>query len=294
MTKRILLTGATGTVASSLTQSLVERGHFVRALVRNPDKAAAPREAGAELVTGDFANEGALRAAFDGIDTAFLVVPAGPDAAKSNRALFAAAKAAGAPHVVRLSVIKSAIDGPTDNTKLHGESDRDLVASGLPYTLLRPHFFMQNLLGSVKGIAKDGVFYLGMGRGRLGMIDTRDITDAAFAVLDGDRARHLGKAYDLTGPASIDFDQVAATLSQALGATVKYVAVPPEAVVQTMKSMGASDWMSNVLGQYSKAYSENWGDFVTGDVKAVTGHEPRSFETFAREVLVPMIRAARG
>jgi uncharacterized protein YbjT (DUF2867 family) len=293
MSKRILLTGATGTVASSLTHRLVERGHFVRALVRNPEKAAAPREAGAELAKGDFDNENTMRAAFDGIDTAFLLVPPSPDAAKWNRALYAAARAAKSPHVVRLSVIKSAVDGPTDNTKLHGESDRDLVASGLPYTILRPHFFMQNLLASVPTIAKEGAFYLGMGRGRLGMIDTRDITDVAFAVLDADRERHLGKAYDLTGPASIDFDEVAATLSKVLGSAVKYVAVPPEAVVQAMKSMGASDWFARVMGQYSKAYSENWGDVTTGEVKALTGHEPRSFETFAREVLMPMIRAAR-
>ena len=294
MTKRILLTGSTGTVGSPLAHMLVEKGHAVRALVRNPEKAAAPREAGAELVTGSFDDEASLRAAFDGIDTAFLLVPPSPDAAKWNRALYAAAKAAGAPHVVRLSVINAAIDGPTDNTKLHGESDRDLLASGLPYTLLRPHFFMQNVLGSAASIAKGGAFYLGMGQGKLGMIDTRDITESAFAVLDGARAAHAGKAYDLTGPASITFDEVASTLAKVLGSPVKYVAVPPEAVVDAMRGMGASDWFANVMGQYSRAYASNWGDVVTGGVKAVTGHAPRSFETFARDVLAPRIVAARA
>ncbi len=221
MIKRILLTGATGTVGSPLARMLVEKGHAVRALVRNPEKAAAPREAGAELVTGSFDDAASLRAAFEGIDTAFLLVPPSPDAAKWNRALYAAAKASGAPHVVRLSVINAAVDGPTDNTKLHGESDRDLLASGLPYTLVRPHFFMQNLLGSAASIAKDGAFYLGMGQGKLGMIDTRDITESAFAVLDGPRAAHAGKAYDLTGPASITFDEVASTLGKVLGTPVE-------------------------------------------------------------------------
>ena len=293
MTKKILISGATGTVAGPLPRRLVERGHHVRVLARDPAKATALKDAGAEVVAGDFDSADALRVAFAGMDTAFLVVPPNPNAAKWNRALFAAAKAAGSPHVVRLSVIRAAVDGPTDNTKLHGESDGDLVSAGLPYTLLRPHFFMQNLLGAVGSLAKDGAMYFGMGQGRLGMIDTRDITDAAFAVLDAAdaRERHVGKTYPLTGPASITFDDVAATLTRVAGTPIKYVAVPPEAVVQGMKAGGAAEWMATVMGQYSKAYSENWGDVVTHDVKALTGKEPRSFETFAREVLVPAIRS---
>jgi uncharacterized protein YbjT (DUF2867 family) len=127
------------------------------------------------------------------------------------------------------------------------------------------------------------------------MIDARDITDAAFAVLDAEdaRQRHGGKGYDLTGPASITFDEVASTLSRVLGSPVKYVNVPPEAVVQAMKGMGASDWIANVMGQYSRAYASNWGNLTAGDVKALTAHEPRSIETFARELLVPAIQSAK-
>ncbi len=296
MGKKILITGATGKVASALPARLVQKGHHVRVLIHSEAKAAALRDAGAEVVVGAFEREDTLRAAFAGVDTAFLVVPPSPDAAKWNRSLFAAAKSSGSPHVVRLSVVKAALDAPTDNTKLHGESDGDLERSGLPFTILRPHFFMQNLFGSVGSLAKEGAFYMATGSGRLGMIDARDIADAAFVVLDAAdaRERHGGKRYDLTGPASITLADVASILGKVTGKPIKYVDLPPEAVVQFIKGTGAGDWFANVMGQYSRAYAANWGDFVTGDVKALTGHEPRSFETFAREVLVPAIGAARG
>jgi len=292
MPRKILVTGATGTVAGPLVARLVKQGHPVRALVHSASKADAVRQQGAETVVGAFDDAAALRAAFAGIDTAFLVVPANPDAAKWNRALYAAARDAGSPHVVRLSVINSAEDGPTDNTKLHGESDRNLRESGLPYTILRPHFFMQNLFASARSIGQDGVMYWGMGDGRLAMIDTRDITDAAFAVLDAsDPKRHQGNAYDLTGPEAITFHQVAEVLTRVAGRTIRYVPVPVPAVVQAFRDMGAPEWMANVMGQYSKAYSDNWGARVADGVKTLTGHEPRSFEAFAREVFVPALQA---
>jgi uncharacterized protein YbjT (DUF2867 family) len=295
MPRKILVTGATGTTAGPLVGRLVKKGHAVRALVHSSSKSDAVRQQGAEVVVGGFDDASALRTAFSGIDMAFLVVPPSPDAAKWNRALFAAAREAGSPQVVRLSVFNSAEDGPTDNTKLHGESDRDLRASGLPYTILRPHFFMQNLFGSARTIGSDGVMYWGMGDGRLAMIDTRDITDAAFAVLDApDPKAHQGKAYDLTGPESITFHQVADVLTRVSGRTIRYVPVPPAAVVQSLRDMGAPEWMANVMGQYSKAYSENWGNRVADGVKTLTGREPRSFETFAREVFVPALQGARG
>src|SRR5208283_805901 len=114
-------------------------------------------------------------------------------------------KKAGKPYVVRLSVIKAAPDAPTANARLHDQTEKELKGSGLPVVLLRPHYFMQNIFGSAQGIAKDGVFYQGMGEARLDMIDVRDIADSAAGVLLD--PKHAGTTYTLTGPASITWHE---------------------------------------------------------------------------------------
>jgi uncharacterized protein YbjT (DUF2867 family) len=93
------------------------------------------------------------------------------------------------------------------------------MKSGLPYTILRPNFFMDNIFQSIDSMVKKSTIDWAMGNGRLGMIDVRDITDAACSVLC-DPAAHVGKIYSLTGPASISFVDVAATLTRLLGRQV--------------------------------------------------------------------------
>ena len=114
-----------------------------------------------------------------------------------------------------------------------------------------------------------------------GLIDIRDIVDVAAKVLT--EAGHEGKTYGLTGPASISFHDIAAELSKALGKEVKYVDVPPEAGREGMLGMGLPEWVADAMTEYSKAFSEGFGDFTTNDVEEITGHPARSYETFARD-----------
>ncbi len=113
------------------------------------------------------------------------------------------------------------------------------------------------------------------------MIDVRDIVDVAVKVLTEDG--HEGKSYNLTGPASISFHDVAAALSKALGKQVNYVNVPLEAAREGMIGMGMSEWFADAMGEYFQAFSAGYGDFTTPDVENVTGHPARSYETFARD-----------
>ena len=63
--------------------------------------------------------------------------------------------------------------------------------SGLPWSVLKPTFYMQNLIMAARTIASDGVIYWDTGEGKPGMIDLRDIVEAAFAVLTGSGQRLL-------------------------------------------------------------------------------------------------------
>ena len=283
MAGKILVTGATGNVSSGLIAALIAKGAVVRALVRDATKAQGLRDAGAEVVIGDLDKPETLDGAYSGVDKVFLLTA--PTAAQISQARngIVAAKCSDSPYVVRLSAgaLETAPDSPARITRQHAEIDAELKASGLPYTILRPHNFMQNTLMAAQTIASDGAVYMPMKDGKIGIIDVRDIVDVAAKVLTEDG--HQGKTYGLTGPASISYHDMAAELSKALGKEVKYVDVPLEAAREAMIGMGLSEWHADAFNEYNKALSEGLGDFTTGDVEEVTGHPARSFETFARD-----------
>jgi uncharacterized protein YbjT (DUF2867 family) len=285
--KPILVTGATGNISSLVIPHLLGSGSKVRALVHSAEKAKTLSDRGVEVVVGDFDNPASLQKAFDGVSAVFLLTPFGEKADTLARNAISAAKKMGSPYFVRLSVIKAGPDAPTANTRSHGQTEKDLKESGLPVAYLRPHYFMQNIFGNLQTIGSEGVFYQGMGDGKLAMIDVRDIADSAAKVLL-DR-RHAGKTYSLTGPASITWHTAAQAFAAAIGRPVKYIPIPSEAVADNIRKMGWGEWTAGVMRDYSAAYGSGWGDFVTEDVMKLTGHPARSIEQFAREILAPAL-----
>ncbi len=271
-TVKILVTGATGNVGGGVIASLTGMGAGVRALVRDASKARALRDTGVEVVIGDLEKPETLDAAFSGVDRVFLATPVSPDQVSLARNAIAAAKRAGSPRIVRLSAgaVKEMPGALPRVSAQHAEIDAELAASGLPYTILRPHNFMQNTLMAANTVAlgcpgcKQGIVFMPMKEGRLGMIDVRDIVDVAAKVLTEDG--HEGKIYGLTGPASISFHDVAAGLSKALGKEVVYVDVPLETARVAMVGMGLSEWHADAYNEYNNALGEGLGDFTTNDV----------------------------
>lgn len=281
MAKTILITGATGNISSGILNNLKNSGHTLRALVRTEAKGEALKKQGVDVRIGDLEKPWTLGPVFEGADTVWLLAPPGPRAPEQCSNGLWAAKQAGSKYVVRMSAVGAAHDAPTINSRLHALSDAELVASGIPYTILKPHFFAQNLMMAAGSIAQEGAMYLGLGEGKVGIIDSRDVSDFAAHVLT--HSGHEGKTYTLTGPASVNMHQVAAAIGKAVGKPVKYVPVPVEGVNQAMAQMGMDPWMINLLTDYFKAYAGNWGDFANGEFQAVTGKAPRSIDQFAQD-----------
>jgi uncharacterized protein YbjT (DUF2867 family) len=284
MTRTLLLTGATGMVSSALIQSLKGAEDVtLRALVRDHKKAEALRQQGIQAAIGDLDDPESLSAAFEGVSDLWLLNAVSPRQPENSMNALWAAKRAGVERVVRMSAIGAAHDAPSRNGRLHALSDAELMASSLKWTILRPHFFMQNLLMSAQSIAQQGEFYLAMGQGKLGMIDARDIAAFAARVLTSAPELHHGRIYTLTGPASISLDEAAAQLSAGLDRAVRYVPVSNDVARQSMLGFGMPAWLVGMLTEYATAYSANWGDFTTPHVQDILGRPARSVLDFARE-----------
>ncbi|NUR86785.1 MAG: SDR family oxidoreductase [Nonomuraea sp.] len=269
----ILITGANGTVSSAVLRSLPDTAD-VRVLVR--DAAKAP--AGYQVAVGDLDRPETLTEAFDGVDTLWLLTAMGPQAPHASMNAVWAARQAGVKHVVRLSAIGAGHDAPTRNGRLHALSDAELRDSGLAWTVIRPAFFLQNLLGSVNG----DTLYGPTGQGRLSPIDVRDIGAFAARVLT-DPAPHAGRTYTITGPDRITLAEAAGALQPVYGEPITYQPVSPEDAYQAMLSAGLPEWIAAVNVEYAKAYSSDWGNFTTPDFEDVMGRKAIAFPEFARD-----------
>ena len=283
--KTVLVTGATGTVSTALLGALKGKpGLRLRALVRDPAgaQAQALQKDGVEVVAGDMEEPDTLTEAFEGVDIMWLLTPASALEPSMGSNAVTAARKAKVGYIVRNSAIKAGHDAPNRNGRLHALVEESVKASGIPWTILRPHYYMQNLLSSAGSVASDGMLYMNMGDGRVGMIDGRDVGVFGARIIE-QTDRHAGKTYTPTGPEVTTMAESAATLSRLLGKRVNYVALPPEAAQQAMLGFGLSRWFVGNVVDYGRVYSDGWGDFTTTDFKDITGQEARSFKQFATD-----------
>jgi uncharacterized protein YbjT (DUF2867 family) len=277
-TATVLVTGATGTIGSGLIPELQAADVSVRALVRDAAKATALRAQGVQTVLGDLDRPETLDAAVAGVDKVLLVTWNGPTAPRQARNIIQATQRAGRPHIVRI-----AAHGPQGSriVRDHLVIEDELKASGLPWTILRPTFFMQNLMMAAQSVASEGMIYLPFKTGRVGMVDVRDIVDVAARVLTTDG--HEGHTYILTGPQAVSLSEVAGAFSAALGTPVTYVDIPPEAAKQFMLGMGMPEWIADGYRELFDGFANNFASRVSPDVSRVTGNPGRGIAQFARD-----------
>lgn len=278
MTGKILVTGATGNTCSGLVPTLRGAGVDVRALVRDEGKAQELRDMGVEAVVGDLDHPETIAPAVEGVEKIYLLTWNGPTQAQQAKAVIAAAREAGNPHVVRHSMWGS------ERSRIVQQGDEveeALKASGLPWTILRPTFFMQNILGAAQTIASDGMLYWDLADAKISMIDIRDIIDSAAAVLTG--SGYEGKSYVLTGPEAVSLYDVASALSRALGKEVTYVPVPHEAALKSRVGMGYPEFIAEGYGELMEGFIEGFASEPSDGVERLTGHRARSIEQFATD-----------
>ena len=276
---KILVTGATGTTGGEVVRQLAEGGVQARALVRDVSKIDRAAYSSIEFVTGDLGSAETLVAAMQGIDAVYLNVVPGPNALDQVDNVIAAAKHAAVAKSVKLSGLYASPESPSAIIRMHSEADDRVRASGIGYTILRANSFHQNILGQLPGIKETGTFSLPLGDAHQSLIDVVDI--AAIAVEALTTSKHDGQSYDLTGPESLNFHDVAASLSRARGAPVTYVPILRAQFEETLRSYGTPAAAANDLGELFDVFASGIYADVTGDVRTILGRKPRRFDAFA-------------
>ncbi len=276
----ILVTGGTGTIGRSLLEELSRRGERTKALSRNPPTDLALP--GIEWIQGDLSEPRGAATHFEGVDRFFLLTGNGEELVRLQKNAIELAADAGVSRIVKLSAL-----GATDHSNSvigvwHWVVEETLRDSGVPWTILRPHVFMQNILDQRESIRTVGVVRSPAGDAEIPMVDTRDVAAVAAVVLT--EKGHEGKRYTLTGPQPISWNGVAATLTRVLDRPVEHRAESePEAFLR-LHEAGLPAW--HIGAQLALAEYQRRGggtDIVTDAVERITGTPARSFEEFARD-----------
>lgn len=277
----ILVTGATGNVGAAVVAELSAEREPVRAFIRDEKRARECLGAGVELARGDFEDTASIARALDGVDAVFLSSADHPNKVSHETAVIEAARAAGIHKIVKASTIGAGAGSPLPPFDWHGRIEDNLRASAIPSVVLHSYFYMTNLLASAESVRQTGKLFAPLGEARIAMIDPRDTgaVGAAALVTDG----YDNKILDLSGPESVTYEQIAGELSRAAGRTVEFVNIPDEAARQTFIQMGIPGWLIAHFDHLFPLLRSGVVAHPTDTVRAVTGRDPRSFATWARD-----------
>lgn len=267
----ILVTGATGNVGRPTVHKLLERGAEVRVFVR--DKARLGDLADkVDVVVGEFSDEAALRNAMRGVERLYL--HAIGNANEEVSAAAAAAQSEGVAHVVLLSSLSVSLPGGSAEAQWFLGRESIVTKAGFEWTMLRPGFFMSNVLRWVPAIKNEGVVrWL---PGRFAPIDTRDIGAVAAAALT--EPGHEGNIYDLTGPELMDSKTQVEILSEILERPIGFEELSVDDVVaQVRKATNAPEERIAFAKAVAETLAGGEWEFMTDTVEQITGQPPCTF-----------------
>jgi uncharacterized protein YbjT (DUF2867 family) len=226
----ILVTGATGQQGGAVARALIAKGQKVRVMTRHPEKAATLAKAGAEIVQGDLINQAVLQLALRGVNGVFAMstpFEAGMDAEVRQGIMLAdAAKQAGITHYVYTSVGSAHRQTGIPHFESKWKVEQHIQKLGLPATILRPAWFMENFTTFAKPSA-EGVITVPMKPNKkLAMVALKDIGEfgAAAFVRPHD---FIGHAIDLAGD-ELTIPEVAAILTKAMARPIRFQEFPSE------------------------------------------------------------------
>jgi len=246
----VVVTGSTGKQGGAVARALLERGHKVRAVTRDPNsrQAKSLANAGATLVAASLEDTAAITRALEGATSLFaMTTPSGGTDAETRQGIAAAdaAKAAGV-HLVFTSVGSAHRRTGIPHFDSKYEVEKHIAKVGVRATILAPVYFMENLYFAKEQLA-NGIYAATLPPTRtLAQVAVADIGAVAVRVLE-DARRFTGKRFDLASD-ELTGNDVVAILSRVTGCPFAYYQVPLDVIRQRMGEDGASmyEWLDRV------------------------------------------------
>jgi uncharacterized protein YbjT (DUF2867 family) len=286
-----LVSGITGKVGGAAARRLLDDGHAVRALVRDPRRAAAWADRGVDVRQGDLADADAVAAALDGVAGAFLMLPpvmapapGHPEARAIIVSFRAALRQAPPPRLVVLSSIGSErTSGLGIITSTH-LLEQALGGLPFPVSVIRAGAFLENLAHGLERAASTGVLdtFLAPTDRAVPMIATADIGAEVARRLTGGSGGGIVELGTRTSP-----DDAARAMGQVLGRPVQARAIPRDRWTATLQAMGLPPGGTGPYEEMEDAFNSGWIDF------GVAGTEPVAGTTTPAQVFARAM-AARG
>ncbi len=249
----IAVTGATGQLGRLVIKSLKARAPStdIVALARNTAKAA---DLGVLVREADYAQPETLERALEGIDTLLLISSSevGQRAAQ-HRNVIEAARKAGVGRIVYTSLLH-ADTNPLDLAVEHRQTEADLKASGIPFTILRNGWYTENYTASVPGALAGGAFIGSAGEGRIASATRADYAEAAAVIILGEG--HDGKTYELAGDEAYTLTDLAAEISRQSGREIPYKNLPEKDYAAALVGFGLPEPMAAAFARYDADAAE--------------------------------------
>jgi uncharacterized protein YbjT (DUF2867 family) len=283
MNETILVTGAGGNVGREVVRALAARRAPVRAALFNVDDERRDLPDGVEAARFDFEDPTTFPAALAGVGRVFLMRP--PAISDVNRAIkpfIDYAARTGPTNAVAHIVFLSLLGVERNPVVPHARIETLLQDSGVPWTMLRCGFFMQNLDTTHRAdIVEHGDLFIPAGRGRTAFIDARDIGAVAARVLT--EAGHDNRAYRLTGQEALTYDEVAAIMTETLGRRITYSRPSFLAFARRMRRRGHPwSYIAVMAGVYLTTRL-GLAEAVTPDAAALLGRPPITMRQYVRD-----------
>jgi uncharacterized protein YbjT (DUF2867 family) len=274
----LLFIGASGLIGSFVTPALIKEGFSVSTAGRRGMPVG-----GASGVAVDLRDSTSLAQAMQGVATVALVLPDAADMESLGLNAVNAAKAAGVRRLLWFSSFGAKRDNQARFSRRHPVIDDAVRSSGIPYTILRPNFLMQNFTFFYGDIIRTtGAIFLPLGDACLSHLDLRDLAEAAAAALTDDR--HINRLYDLSGPEALHTEQVAAQIGAAMGRAIRYQPISVAEMESSSRDAGMDTWFGEGLAElYGWIRDSGLASQVTDSVEHLLGRKATPFRQFARD-----------
>jgi len=265
------VTGATGHLGALVVEALLERGvpaSDVVAVARTPQKAAALADRGVTVREGDYSKPETLATALAGVDVLLLV--SGSEVGQrvpQHAAVIEAAKAASVGRIAYTSVTRA------DTSALvlapeHKATEELVRASGLPFTVLRNNWYIENYTGGLADHLSRGGIVGAAGDGRIAAATRADFAAAAAAVLTGDG--HAGATYELAGT-PFTLKELTAVITDVSGTTVGYDDVTGAELVAILQGAGLDEGTAGFVAALDEGIARGDLDIDSDDLPRLLG-----------------------